>query len=185
MPLSRLRRGSRAQSLVEFTLVAPLLFLVMFLTIDFARLVYVYGAISSATREGARVLTLKSQLQSDCLALQTAGSVAQGFSLSQDPGSLYGNGNPNNPAGATYAPSTPPSGQGYIYIWPAVATPAGCDNATRTRPYPASAPGPGGQPPLKEVSMQIQYRYVPMLSFFTTFVPPLTIKAISVVNTEY
>jgi hypothetical protein len=46
-------------------------------------------------------------------------------------------------------------------------------------------PGPGGQPALKEVSLQIEYRYVPMLSFFTTFVPPLTIKAISVVNTEY
>ena len=175
------KHGTRGgQSLVEFTLVAPLLFLIMFVTIDFARLVYAYNAMSSAAREGTRILTLKSQLQSDCLTLQTVTALGQGFVLSQDPGSLYGNGNPNNPAGAQYAPTTPPAGQGYIYIWPAVATPSSCDNSSQTRPYPPSGPGQ-----LKEVSVLVQYSYQPMISLISSFVPPFTIKAISVAKTEY
>ncbi len=175
------KRGTRrGQSLVEFTLVAPLLFLIMFVTIDFARLVYAYNAIGSAAREGTRILGLKSQLQSDCLTLQTVQNMGQGFVLTQDPGSLYGNGNPNNPAGAQYAPSQPPAGQGFIYIWPAVATPTSCDNPSQTRPYPPTGPGQ-----LKEVSVQVQYSYQPMISLISSFVPPLTIKAISVTKTEY
>jgi len=174
------RAKRRGQSLVEFTLVAPLLFLIMFVTIDFARLVYAYNAISSAAREGTRILALRSEIQSDCLALQAVQNIGQGFVLTQDPGSLYGNGNPNNPGGAQYAPSTPPAGRGYIYIWPAVATPSSCNNPSQTRPYPPTGPGQ-----LKEVSVQVQYSYQPMISLISSFVPPFTIKAISGVKTEY
>ncbi|MBV8195920.1 MAG: pilus assembly protein, partial [Candidatus Dormibacteraeota bacterium] len=61
------RRGTRSgQGLVEFALVAPVLMLSVFLLIDFARLLYTFSAISSTAREGARVLSLASSVQTDC-----------------------------------------------------------------------------------------------------------------------
>ena len=50
MLCERKRKKSRAQSLVEFTLVAPLLLLIIAVTVDFARVVYTYSAISAAAR---------------------------------------------------------------------------------------------------------------------------------------
>ncbi len=164
--------------MAEFTLVAPLLFLIMFATIDFARLVYTYSAITSAAREGARVLSLVSQRNSDCLALQTVERVAQGFSLSPDPSSLFGNSDPNNPSGA-YQPTPPPAGAGFIYIYPAVATQApqdaNCDSS-KARPFP---------PGQSSVAVEVQYNWRPMISLVSSLTPGFTIKAISVINTEY
>jgi Flp pilus assembly protein TadG len=48
------RRRRRGQSLVEFALVAPLFFLVLFGIIDIGRYVYVTTAFNQAAREGAR-----------------------------------------------------------------------------------------------------------------------------------
>jgi hypothetical protein len=68
---TRKRTKRRAQSLVEFTLVAPLLLLIIALTVDFARIVYTYSAISAAARAGARTLSLKDQEGTDCQVFQT------------------------------------------------------------------------------------------------------------------
>ena len=111
----------RAQSMVEFALLLPVFVVILFLMIDFARLVYAYAAVSWAAREAARVVSLQPQAASDCGALQIAEGTAQGFLLTADPNSRAGNSDPNSP-GPPYAPSTPPAGQGYVYIWPAVAT---------------------------------------------------------------
>ncbi len=169
----------RGQSMAEFTLVAPLLFLVIFATIDFARLVYAYSAITSASREGARVLSLKNQRTSDCLALKTVEAVAQGFNLGPDPASRVGNSDPNNPSGP-YQPTPPQPGQGYIYIYPAVAPQAPQDtycDSTQARAFPPSQPG--------QVAVEVQYNWRPMVSFVSSFAPGFTIKTISVVSTEY
>jgi len=48
------RAGSRAQALVEFALVAPLCFLLIFAVIDFGRYVYYVQILNNAAREGAR-----------------------------------------------------------------------------------------------------------------------------------
>ncbi len=48
------RRGARGQALVEFALVAPLFFLLLFAIIDFGRYVYYVQIINNAAREGAR-----------------------------------------------------------------------------------------------------------------------------------
>jgi Flp pilus assembly protein TadG len=48
------RAGSRAQALVEFALVAPLFFLLIFAVIDFGRYVYYVQILNNAAREGAR-----------------------------------------------------------------------------------------------------------------------------------
>jgi len=48
------RRRSRGQALVEFALVAPLFFLLLFAIIEGGRFVFFYEVLNSATREGAR-----------------------------------------------------------------------------------------------------------------------------------
>ena len=47
-------RNSRAQALVEFALVAPLFFLLLFAIIDFGRYVYYVQILNNAAREGTR-----------------------------------------------------------------------------------------------------------------------------------
>lgn len=171
---------SRAQSLVEFTLVAPLLLLIIAVTIDFARVVYTYSAISAAARAGARTLSLKDQETTDCKVFQTVEAAAQGFSLTADPNSVVGDANPNGGAGT--GPATPPPGQGYIYIWPAVSSgspgdsPATCGGSGQPR-FPANQ--------VRDVAIEVQYGFRPWVSIVADFVPTLTIKTVSVVQTEY
>jgi Flp pilus assembly protein TadG len=174
------RERQQAQSMVEFSLLAPVFLIILFLTIDFARLAYAYAAVSWAAREAARVVSLQPQASSDCAALQTAEGTAQGFLLTADPNSRAGNSDPNSP-GPPYAPSTPPAGQGYIYIWPAVATntppdsPANCVG-TSARPIAAG---------VQDVAVQVKYRYLPLMPLISSFLPPITLTTISVVHTEY
>jgi TadE-like protein len=48
------RRRSRGQTLVEFALVAPWFFLLLFAIIEGGRFVFFYEVLNNATREGAR-----------------------------------------------------------------------------------------------------------------------------------
>ena len=176
----RKRKKSRAQSLVEFTLVAPLLLLIVAATIDFARVVYAYSAISAAARAGARTLSLKDQESTDCQVFQRVEAAGQGFSLAADPKSVAGNTNPNS--GGPNGPTTPPAGQGYVYIWPAVSTgqppdaPGFCSGSGAPR-APASQ--------VRDVAIEVQYGFKPWISFIADFIPNFVIKTVSVVQTEY
>jgi len=53
--MSRRRRRSRGQALVEFALVLPLLILIFMGLFDFGRAVFAWNTLSNAAREGARV----------------------------------------------------------------------------------------------------------------------------------
>ena len=53
-PQSRTGRRSRGQAMVEFALVAPMLFLLLFGIIEAGRFIFYYQTLSHATREGAR-----------------------------------------------------------------------------------------------------------------------------------
>ncbi len=48
------RRRSRGQALVEFALLAPVFFLVLFAIIEAGRFMFYYEVLNNATREGAR-----------------------------------------------------------------------------------------------------------------------------------
>src|SRR6478736_3195539 len=115
--LKRYVRGQRSQALVEFALVSPLFFLVMFTAIDISRLLYAYTAISSAARDGARTASLSGSTYSDCDIIKELELVGQGFPVQMDPDSLVGNSDPNNPSGSLQ-PNVPPPNVGYGYIWP-------------------------------------------------------------------
>jgi hypothetical protein len=180
MLCDRRRKKSRAQSLVEFTLVAPLLLLIVAATIDFARVVYAYSAISAAARAGARSLSLKDQESTDCLVFKTVEAAGQGFSLTADPKSVAGNVNPNS--GGANGPTTPPAGQGYIYIWPAVSTGQPPD-AAGVCSGSGGPRAPGNQ--VRDVAIEVQYGFKPWISLVADFVPVFVIKTVSVVQTEY
>lgn len=47
-------RKTRGQAMVEFAMVAPMFFLLLFTTIEAGRFIFYYETLSSATREGAR-----------------------------------------------------------------------------------------------------------------------------------
>jgi hypothetical protein len=52
--MNRRRASRRGQALVEFALVIPLMLILAFALVDFARGIFIYSVISSAAREGAR-----------------------------------------------------------------------------------------------------------------------------------
>ncbi len=54
------RRASIGQSAVEFALVAPLLFLLLFGIVDFGRAMFYQNEVTNAAREGARIAILAS-----------------------------------------------------------------------------------------------------------------------------
>lgn len=164
--------------MVEFSLVAPALLIMLFLMIDFGRLVYTYGAISWATREGARLISTSPQQTSDCAVLQRVESVGRGFPLTPDPNSLVGNTDPNNPSGVLIPTDPPPPGLGYIYIWPAVATRVPQDTYCDGNPRRVSQTA-------RDVAVQVEYTWLPLMPLVSSIVPRITIKTISVVHTEY
>lgn len=166
---------TRGQSMVEFAIVAPVAILFILLLIDFSRLVYTYAAISWAAREGARLVSLSPNINSDCGALRRVEEVGRGFPLVADPNSIQGNQDPNG--GLSPGPTTPSAGQGFIYIYPAVASAPPDTNCTGpSRPMDQQHP---------DVAVEVQFGYTPIVPMFRSFIPNLTIKTISVVHVEY
>jgi hypothetical protein len=53
-PAGARRRRSRGQALVEFAIVAPMFFLVLFAVVEAGRFMLYYETLNNATREGAR-----------------------------------------------------------------------------------------------------------------------------------
>jgi Flp pilus assembly protein TadG len=63
--LTRKRRRTRGQALVEFALVAPIFFFIILATIEAGRLMYHYAMLNHATREGARYAIIHGANSSD------------------------------------------------------------------------------------------------------------------------
>lgn len=61
----RNRRSQRAQSLVEFALVAPVLLLCLMLILDFGRIFLYMAELDNAAREGARQAALQANMGSN------------------------------------------------------------------------------------------------------------------------
>lgn len=110
------RRKSRGQAMVEFALLASLLFLLLMGIFDFGRAVSVYINIAEAAHEGARQLVLRSNYAStppDSVIINAtlAKIGGGGMVLSEDPCL-------SNPTPCSFPsiPSTPNTG--YIWITP-------------------------------------------------------------------
>lgn len=170
-------RSQRSQALVEFSLVAPLMLVILFSSIDICRILYAYTAISSAARDGARTASLSGSLFSDCQIISELEAVGQGFPVKMDPNSIAGDSDPNNPSGALQ-PTTPPPNVGYAYIWPAVATGDPPDSNCNSASQRAISPN------VKHVAVEVQYHFVPLLPFLGSVTGDIIVKTISVVTVE-
>src|SRR5262249_48705817 len=63
-PCRLFRRNRRAAAAVEFAIVAPVFFLLVFGMIEYGRMVMVYQILTNASREGARVAVLDGATES-------------------------------------------------------------------------------------------------------------------------
>ena len=72
------RRGSRAQAMVEFALALPIFLLVVYGLLEAGRAVFMYAAVTTASREAARyasasgINTAGNLNYQDCVAIRTA-----------------------------------------------------------------------------------------------------------------
>lgn len=173
----RRRDGEDAQGLVEFAIILPFILFTVFFCIDAGRLVYTYNAISSVARDGARTASLSTELQSDCRTLSRVEAAGRGFPIVADPNSIVGNTDPNNPG--ALAPTAPTTGQGYVYVFPAVATGDPPDSNCAS-----SATRQWGTAQIHDVSVEIQYKFIPLTPLATNLLGGITVKSISVEQVE-
>jgi hypothetical protein len=174
--------------MTEFAIVAPLLLLMLFGLLDFARALYIYGTLVEAANEGARVaVRASSPLPNDDDVQQAAQRGAQSLYLA--------NPCPNGPlppitgAGA----QNPPNDHGWIFITepnpPATAeanptfdAPGGQSPAVGTSSCSAVNSFASGTYPLQ---VTVRYNY----SFFTPVLeqlaPNLILQAYATDYTEY
>jgi Flp pilus assembly protein TadG len=93
------RRNRRGAAAVEFAVVAPLFFLLVFGMIEFGRMVMVQQVITNASREGARRAVLDGTTTTDVNTavdnyLSGAGVAGATVTVTPDPPSLAGYGEP-------------------------------------------------------------------------------------------
>ncbi len=82
------RKGRRGAALVEFAIVSPILFLLVFGMIEYGRMVMVQQIITNASREGARLGVLDGTSTSDVQTAVTdylAGASVSGADITVDP----------------------------------------------------------------------------------------------------
>ena len=78
------RRRSRGQAMVEFALVAPLFFLLVFAIIDFGRYVYTTNGLEQAAREAARIGSVG--MRDGCASTSTRDACIQQVARGRVPG---------------------------------------------------------------------------------------------------
>jgi len=80
---TKLLRGARGQSLVEFALILPIFLVVMFMIVEFGRALFTYNILVSATRAGARAGVIAGSSSASQTAINAADSllVAAGIPL--------------------------------------------------------------------------------------------------------
>lgn len=185
------RHGQRAQSIVEFSLIAPLLFLTIFGVVDFGRGLYYYITLSQAANEGARV-AVRASYYTDISGVQhqwpTDDDVTSAVAA-HAPAVFLANPCANGPIDTSLIP---PANQGWIYITANTANGTGTPNA------PAGGPGsyvPSGvgciYPPVTaannvELRVTIRYNFVPVTPLIQQFTANhIVLTAWSVYRTEY
>ncbi len=136
--VTRQLRSERSQSIVEFSLIAPILLLLIFGVVDFGRGLYYYISLQQAANEGARVAVRDSQYTD-------IGGTSHTYPTSVDvqnavtahaPSVFLSTQCPFGPINASYVP---PANQGWIYITDASAGGTGTPNG----PLGDSLPPPG------------------------------------------
>jgi Flp pilus assembly protein TadG len=82
IPLSRFARSNRAAAIIEFALVVPILFLLVWGIISFSRAYQRMNALTSSLREGARVASTLDSLVTSTTQLRNVRARISTFSSS-------------------------------------------------------------------------------------------------------
>lgn len=174
-----MKHAKRGQSLVEMSLIAPFLVMILLMVIDCGRAAYAYATLANSARDGARTAIITGSSRSDNnRVIGAAEQNAVGLSLS-------GATCPNDPPPASPSMS---ANTGLVYI--------GGGNGTSTPDAPAGqAPAGAGsclQPVLpayaghNPLTLTIKYNFEPLTPFGSQFFPHgIVMTVTSTMNTEY
>ena len=176
------RRGQRSQALIEFSLVSPVLLLLLFGIVDLGRGIFYYDTLNHAAREGARTAVRASnQLPTNADVLATASAQMLGAPVTEPC--------PQGPIST----GTPPANTGWLYVTepnpPATVETTPPPNAPGGE-YAASATGPCSavNPAIGNDQLQVTIRF--NLVLITPIVAQATanhivLTAAAVFRTEY
>jgi hypothetical protein len=118
------RRGQRSQALIEFSLVSPVLLLLLFGIVDMGRAIFYYDTVNHAAREGARAaIRASDQLPRNSDVLAAVNAQMLGTPVSEPC--------PQGPV----TTSTPPANTAWVYV-----TEPNPPSTVEAAP-PANAPG--------------------------------------------
>lgn len=183
-------RSQRSQAIVEFSIIAPILLVLIFGIIDFGRVIYVYVTLNQAVNEGARAAVLATgPLPTDADVETAVKQHAVDVALA--------NPCPNGPI-----ESTPPANTGWLYItepgWPTSVeqlsatlfnapggqVAAGAAQSTTDATLSCSAIDPiNGHRPIQ---VTIVYNFVPFTPLIQQFTANrIIVSAAAVYKTEY
>ena len=169
------RRSTQCQSLAEFALLLPIFLFVTSGMIDFGRYVYTQGVLNGEVARAARLVTLATNQATDCAVFNDVLGSTNGIINAADPHSISGDMAPGAGGPSGSEPSTPPAGQGYAYIYPAVATGLPvlfhCSGAAR----------PGSS----LVTVQLTYTFVPWTPVVSRLASSFIVTASSTQTSEY
>jgi len=182
----RARRGQSAVSMVEFAIVAPLFLILIFLILDFGKVIYVKNTLDSAARDGARAaVVLTSTLcgggePTACDVEKTVKNHSSDVSLA-------------NPS--PYCPAVAPTAgnSGLIFLGPAGTAPGGEPAASGVCPgggvFNVTAASNHAQ-----ITVTIEYCYKPLMPLLSAVLAlatsgncqgGITLVSTSTMKTEY
>lgn len=183
-------RSQRSQGLVEFSLIAPILLLIIFGVIDFGRGLYYYITLQQSANEGARV-AVRASYYTDISGTQHQWPTDDDVDVAvkaHAPAVFLANPCANGPIDTA---QIPPENQGWIYITDAsTADGSGSPNA------PAGGggtftPGPGCNTPVPAsnnyaLKVTIRYNFVPLTPLIQQVTANrIVLSTYAVYRTEY
>lgn len=183
-------KQSDGQSMAEFALTLPILLLLMCGCVDFGRYIYIDGQINSNALKAAQDAANVQNQATDCAVQADATNSAGGYTISMDPNSISGNTWAAGGSGFTITSAS--SGQGYAYIYPAVAqSPSNCvgtaNRGTNTSTGTVDCTGTGQTATTiqKSVIVRITYTFNSITPAINRVIGSPVIEVCSIVPTAY
>ena len=179
------RQKKRAQTVLEFAMLAPIFFILLTAVFDFARAAYTWADLSYAAREGAReavIANFASTASKDSDVFYSVTSQTIGLTVTRG-ACPHG-----TTAGATAAPTS--DNTGYAYILGVSPSTVNAPAAQPVPPSPAYAAGCALPVPATTntypIKVRIIYKFVPFTPFASDFMSGgIVMQADAVMYTEF